>query len=60
MQYEASRIYRGLLDVAEDLIGPKFREMIDIGLALSETTYRDDHGARRLPLQPVPGDVPRR
>ncbi len=42
MQYEASRIYRGLLDLPEDSVGPKFREMIDIGLALSETTYRDD------------------
>jgi aspartyl-tRNA(Asn)/glutamyl-tRNA(Gln) amidotransferase subunit A len=42
MQYEASRIYRGLLDLADDLVGPKFREMIGIGLALSETTYRDD------------------
>jgi aspartyl-tRNA(Asn)/glutamyl-tRNA(Gln) amidotransferase subunit A len=42
MQYEASRIYRGLLDVPEDLFGPKFREMIGIGLALSDTTYRDD------------------
>jgi aspartyl-tRNA(Asn)/glutamyl-tRNA(Gln) amidotransferase subunit A len=42
MQYEASRIYRGLLDLPEDSVGPKFREMVDIGLALSETTYRDD------------------
>jgi aspartyl-tRNA(Asn)/glutamyl-tRNA(Gln) amidotransferase subunit A len=42
MQYEAARIYRGLLDLPEDSVGPKFREMIGIGLALSETTHRDD------------------
>ena len=42
MRYEASRIYRGLLDLPEDWVGPKFREMIGIGLTLSETTYRDD------------------
>jgi aspartyl-tRNA(Asn)/glutamyl-tRNA(Gln) amidotransferase subunit A len=42
MRYEASRIYRGLLDLPEDWIGPKFREMIGVGLTLSETTYRDD------------------
>jgi len=42
MHYEASRIYRALLDLPEDRVGPKFREMIGIGLALSETTYRDD------------------
>jgi aspartyl-tRNA(Asn)/glutamyl-tRNA(Gln) amidotransferase subunit A len=42
MQYEASRIYRRLLDLPEDSVGPKFREMIGIGLALSEAAYRDD------------------
>jgi aspartyl-tRNA(Asn)/glutamyl-tRNA(Gln) amidotransferase subunit A len=42
MHYEASRIYRGLLNAHEDLVGPKFREMIGIGLALSETTYSND------------------
>jgi len=42
MHYEASRIYRALLDLPEDLVGPKFREMIGIGLALSESTYRGD------------------
>jgi len=42
VQYEASRIYRALLDLPEDRVGPKFREMIGKGLALSETTYRDD------------------
>ncbi len=40
--YEASRIYRALLDLPEDRVGPKFREMIGKGLALSESTYRDD------------------
>ena len=39
---EASRIYRALLDLPEDQVGPKFREMIGKGLALSEATYRDD------------------
>jgi aspartyl-tRNA(Asn)/glutamyl-tRNA(Gln) amidotransferase subunit A len=39
MQYEASRIYRALLDLPEDRVGPKLHEMIRIGLALSETTY---------------------
>ena len=42
MQYEAARIYRGLLDLPQDLVGPKFREMIVGGLTLSEATYRDD------------------
>jgi aspartyl-tRNA(Asn)/glutamyl-tRNA(Gln) amidotransferase subunit A len=42
MQYEASRIYRGLLDLPADSVGPKFREMIGIGLAISGATYRDD------------------
>jgi aspartyl-tRNA(Asn)/glutamyl-tRNA(Gln) amidotransferase subunit A len=42
MHYEASRIYRALLDLPEDRVGPKLREMIGIGLSLSETTYRDD------------------
>jgi aspartyl-tRNA(Asn)/glutamyl-tRNA(Gln) amidotransferase subunit A len=42
MQHEASRIYRGLLDQPQELVGPKFREMIGIGLTLSEATYRDD------------------
>jgi aspartyl-tRNA(Asn)/glutamyl-tRNA(Gln) amidotransferase subunit A len=42
MQYEAARIYRGLLDLPEDSVGPKFREMIGVGLTLSEATYRDD------------------
>src|SRR5262249_27505982 len=42
MQYEASRIYRGLLDLPQELVGPKFREMLGIGLTLSEATYRDD------------------
>jgi aspartyl-tRNA(Asn)/glutamyl-tRNA(Gln) amidotransferase subunit A len=46
VHYEASRIYRALLDLPEDRVGPKFREMIGIGLALSDTTYRDDR--RRL------------
>jgi hypothetical protein len=35
-QYEAPRIYRALLDLPEDSVGPKFREMIGIGLAISE------------------------
>jgi Asp-tRNA(Asn)/Glu-tRNA(Gln) amidotransferase A subunit family amidase len=42
MHYEASRIYRVLLHLPQDRVGPKFREMIGIGLALSETTYRAD------------------
>jgi aspartyl-tRNA(Asn)/glutamyl-tRNA(Gln) amidotransferase subunit A len=42
MQYEASRIYRELLDLPEDSVGPKFHEMIGNGLALSDATYRDD------------------
>jgi len=42
MQYEASRIYRRLLELPEDSVGPKLREMIGVGLALSDTTYRDD------------------
>jgi aspartyl-tRNA(Asn)/glutamyl-tRNA(Gln) amidotransferase subunit A len=42
MQYEASRIYRAQLDLPEDLVGPKFREMIGIGLAMSEAAYRDN------------------
>ena len=42
MQYEASRIYRGLLDLPEGSVGPKLREMIGVGLALSEASYRDD------------------
>jgi aspartyl-tRNA(Asn)/glutamyl-tRNA(Gln) amidotransferase subunit A len=42
MQYEASRIYRELLDLPEYSIGPKFREMIRSGLMLSEATYRND------------------
>ena len=42
MQYEASRIYRALLDLPADRVGPKLRETIGIGLGLSETTYRDD------------------
>jgi aspartyl-tRNA(Asn)/glutamyl-tRNA(Gln) amidotransferase subunit A len=42
MQYEASRIYRALLDLPEDQVGPRFREMIGLGLALSATTYRGD------------------
>ena len=42
MQYEASRIYRGLLDLPKDSVGPKLREMIGIGLALSDSGYRDD------------------
>jgi aspartyl-tRNA(Asn)/glutamyl-tRNA(Gln) amidotransferase subunit A len=46
VRYEASRIYRALLDLPEDLLGPKFREMIGIGLALSDTIYHDDR--RRL------------
>src|SRR5262249_47398295 len=35
MQYEASRIYRSLLDLPEESVGTKLREMIGIGLALS-------------------------
>jgi len=42
MQYEASRIYRALLHLPEDRVRPKFREMICIGLALSEPDYRKD------------------
>jgi aspartyl-tRNA(Asn)/glutamyl-tRNA(Gln) amidotransferase subunit A len=42
MQYEASRIYQGLLDLPKDSVGSKFHEMIGIGLTLSEATYRDD------------------
>jgi len=42
MQYEASRIYRALLDLPEDRGGPKLRDMIGIGLGLPETTYRAD------------------
>jgi aspartyl-tRNA(Asn)/glutamyl-tRNA(Gln) amidotransferase subunit A len=41
MQYEASRIHQGLLDLPADSVGPKFREMIGVGLTLSEATYRD-------------------
>jgi Asp-tRNA(Asn)/Glu-tRNA(Gln) amidotransferase A subunit family amidase len=46
LQYEASRIYQWLLDSPQELVGPKFREMIGIGLALSEAIYLDDR--RRL------------
>jgi aspartyl-tRNA(Asn)/glutamyl-tRNA(Gln) amidotransferase subunit A len=46
VHYEASRIYRALLDLPKDRVGPKLREMIGIGLALSDTTYRDNR--RRL------------
>jgi len=42
MQYEASRIYRALLDLPGDRVGPKLRETIGVGLGLSEATYRDD------------------
>jgi aspartyl-tRNA(Asn)/glutamyl-tRNA(Gln) amidotransferase subunit A len=42
VRYEASRIYRALLDLPEDRVGPKFREMIGIGLALSDTVYHAD------------------
>jgi Asp-tRNA(Asn)/Glu-tRNA(Gln) amidotransferase A subunit family amidase len=42
MQYEASRIYCGGLDLPEDSVGPKLREMIGIGLRLSQATYHDD------------------
>jgi aspartyl-tRNA(Asn)/glutamyl-tRNA(Gln) amidotransferase subunit A len=42
MQYEASRIYRALLDLPVDRVGPKLREMIGIGLALADATYRVD------------------
>src|SRR5262249_27314186 len=42
MHYEAARIYRALLQQPPDRVGPKFREMIGIGLALSEATYRAD------------------
>ena len=42
MQYEASRIYRALLDQPADRVGPKLRETIGIGLELSEATYRHD------------------
>src|SRR5262249_9873236 len=42
MQYEASRIHRRLLDLPADQVGPKLRELIGIGLALSAATYRDD------------------
>jgi aspartyl-tRNA(Asn)/glutamyl-tRNA(Gln) amidotransferase subunit A len=42
MQYEAGRIYRAALDLPDGQIGPKFREMLGIGLALSDTTYRQD------------------
>jgi aspartyl-tRNA(Asn)/glutamyl-tRNA(Gln) amidotransferase subunit A len=42
MHYEASRIHRALLEMPEDRVGPKFREMIGIGLSLSEATYRED------------------
>jgi aspartyl-tRNA(Asn)/glutamyl-tRNA(Gln) amidotransferase subunit A len=42
MQYEASRVYRVLLDLPADRVGPKLRETIGIGLGLSETTYRAD------------------
>jgi aspartyl-tRNA(Asn)/glutamyl-tRNA(Gln) amidotransferase subunit A len=43
MRYEAARIYRPLRDAA---IGPKLREMIDLGLTVTDETYRDDR--RRL------------
>ena len=56
MQYEASRIYRGLLDLPADSVGPKFREMISIGLALSGTASRRSH-APRLRSRPVLGYV---
>ena len=42
MQYEASRVYRALLDLPANRVGPKLRETIGIGLGLSETTYRVD------------------
>jgi aspartyl-tRNA(Asn)/glutamyl-tRNA(Gln) amidotransferase subunit A len=42
MQYEASRVYRALLDLPADRVGPRLRETIGIGLGLSETTYRAD------------------
>ncbi len=46
MQYEASRVYRELLDLPEDSVGPRLREMIRVGLALPEAAYRD--GRMRL------------
>jgi aspartyl-tRNA(Asn)/glutamyl-tRNA(Gln) amidotransferase subunit A len=42
MQYEASRIYRRALDLPDGQIGPKLREMLALGLALSDETYRRD------------------
>ena len=42
MAYEASRIHRRLLELPADRVGPKLREMIGRGLALSDAGYRDD------------------
>jgi aspartyl-tRNA(Asn)/glutamyl-tRNA(Gln) amidotransferase subunit A len=42
LQYEAARIYRALLDLPEDQVGPKFRELIRTGLTLSDAVYRGD------------------
>jgi aspartyl-tRNA(Asn)/glutamyl-tRNA(Gln) amidotransferase subunit A len=43
MRHEAARLYQPLRDAE---IGPKFREMIDLGLSQSDDSYRDDR--RRL------------
>jgi aspartyl-tRNA(Asn)/glutamyl-tRNA(Gln) amidotransferase subunit A len=57
MQYEASRIYRPLLDKG---LGPKLREMIALGLGHADATYRDDCArlaAARARLWPVVADA---
>ncbi len=43
-QYEVSRIHRGLLELPADRVGPRFRELIGVGLALADGTYHDDRG----------------
>ena len=57
MQYEAGRIYKPLREAG---LGPKLREMIEIGLGLTETDYRDDRArlaAARAALWPLVADA---
>jgi len=42
MRYEAARIYRGLRDLPAGRIGPKFRELLDLGLEISDEAHRAD------------------
>jgi aspartyl-tRNA(Asn)/glutamyl-tRNA(Gln) amidotransferase subunit A len=42
MRYEAARLYRPLRDLPAGHVGPKFRELLDLGLDISDTSYRAD------------------